>query len=89
MQALQGIRQAAGTAQQVRPLLGNWRRSMITLRQPAEQVERLSVAMVEATTEYDWAELPDYLQARIRRTAYEFLDWQHQQVQPIRGEVVT
>lgn len=42
-------------------------------------------AMVEGTTEYDWAELPDWLQDVMRHAADEFRRWAD--AEPIAGEL--
>jgi len=44
--------------------------------------------MVEASTEYDWAELPDWLQDAMRIAASALSRWAEMQDSPISGEVV-
>ena len=49
--------------------------------------DRFPQAMVEATTEYDWAELPDYLQDIMRNAAREFNHWATNEHSPLIGEL--
>jgi len=44
--------------------------------------------MVEASTEFDWTELPHYLQDIMRAAAREVSQWAEMQDSPIVGEVV-
>ena len=55
--------------------------------QPVDGPDRLPQAMVEATTEFDWAELPNYLKDIMRHAAREFSQWADQQDNPIPGEL--
>ena len=55
--------------------------------QPVAGPDRFPQAMVEGTTEYDWAELPDYLKDIMRKAAHEFTQWAEQQHHPIQGEL--
>jgi hypothetical protein len=43
--------------------------------------------MVEGTTEYDWAELPDYLKDIIREAAKALSEWAETEARPIKGEL--
>jgi hypothetical protein len=43
--------------------------------------------MVEGSTEYDWAELPDYLKDIMRSAAQEFARWAETEASPIQGEL--
>lgn len=48
--------------------------------------DRFPQAMIEGSTEYDWADLPDWLQDVMRHAADEFRRWAD--TDPIYGEVV-
>lgn len=50
------------------------------------KIERLARAMVEGSTEYDWEELPNYLQSQIKGAAKSL--YHHIDSQSIMGEVV-
>ena len=52
-----------------------------------QRIERLAALMVETTTEYDWEELPLYLQGILKHTARSL--YHHMDNQSIIGEVVT
>jgi hypothetical protein len=56
--------------------------------QPVEGADRLPQAMVEAATEFDWIDLPDYLQDTLRNAAEELRRWADMQDEPLLGEVV-
>lgn len=56
--------------------------------QPKEGPDRLPQAMVEGATEYDWSELPDYLQEIIRQAARDLTRWSEAEAKPIQGELV-
>lgn len=49
--------------------------------------DRLAQAMIEGSTEYDWDELPEWLQKVIRNAADEFCNWAD--AEPIKGEIIT
>ena len=49
--------------------------------------DRFPQAMIEGSTEYDWAELPEWLKDVMRNAADEFRRWA--EVEPIKGEVVS
>ena len=55
---------------------------------PVDGADRLPQAMVEASTEFDWTELPHYLQDIMRAAAREVSQWAEMQDSPIVGEVV-
>jgi len=55
--------------------------------QPVDGPDRLPQAMVEGSTEFDWAELPDYLKDIIRNAAGELARWAENQENPIAGEL--
>lgn len=52
----------------------------------AGQFDRFPQAMIENTTEYDWAELPDWLKDVMRHAAKEFRRWAD--VEPVKGEII-
>jgi len=43
--------------------------------------------MVEGSTEYDWAELPNYLKDIMRNAAREFAQWAETEASPLIGEL--
>ena len=55
--------------------------------QPVDGPDRLPQAMVEASTEYDWDELPDYLQDILRKAAGELAQWAETEQSPLVGEL--
>jgi len=55
--------------------------------QPVDGPDGLPQAMIEGSTEFDWAELPDYLKDIMRHAASEFTHWADQQGNPIPGEL--
>ena len=55
--------------------------------QSDEGTDKLPQAMVEGSTEYDWAELPDYLKDIMRDAANELAHWADSQENPIPGEL--
>ena len=55
--------------------------------QPAEGPDRLPQAMVEAATEYDWAELPEWLKRSIRDAATDLRHWAAEKASPLEGEL--
>ncbi len=59
----------------------------IMLRQyrPEDLADRFPQAMVEATTEFDWAELPEHIKDVMRDAARKFSAW----ADPIQGETVS
>jgi hypothetical protein len=48
--------------------------------------DRFPQAMIEGSTEYDWADLPDWLKDVMRNAADEFRRWAD--TEPIKGEVI-
>lgn len=57
--------------------------------QPVEGPDRLPQAMVEGSTEYDWAELPPGVQDALRYAASVLRNWIDAQERPVMGELVT
>ena len=55
--------------------------------QPVEGPDRLPQAMVEGSTEYDWAELPNYLKDILRNAARELAHWADNEQSPLVGEL--
>jgi len=55
--------------------------------QPIDGPDRFPQAMVEGSTEFDWAELPEYLKDIMRNAAKEFNHWAENQHSPIAGEL--
>jgi hypothetical protein len=55
--------------------------------QPTDGPDRLPQAMVEGSTEYDWAELPDWLKDSIRNAAKDLKHWADNQTAPIEGQL--
>ena len=55
--------------------------------QPVDGADRLPQAMVEGSTEYDWAELPNYLKDIMRNAAREFAQWAETEASPLIGEL--
>ena len=53
----------------------------------AQDRDRFPRSMIENTTEYDWEELPNYLQDIMRNAAREFAQWADQQDSPLVGEL--
>jgi len=43
--------------------------------------------MVEAVTEYDWAELPEYIKDSLRAACKQFAHWADNEQSPIPGEL--
>jgi hypothetical protein len=43
--------------------------------------------MVESVTEYDWADLPDYLKDIMRNACREFVLWADTEQSPLVGEL--
>jgi len=54
---------------------------------PTDGPDRFPQAMVESTTEFDWAELPDWLKDAMRNAADAFRHWAEMQDSPIVGEL--
>ena len=54
---------------------------------PVEGADHFPQAMVENTTEYDWAELPDWLKDQFREVAREFNHWADNKQAPLKGEL--
>lgn len=55
--------------------------------QPVDGPDRLPQAMIEGSTEYDWAELPEYLKEIMRQAARDFTRWAETEARPIQGEL--
>lgn len=55
--------------------------------QPVEGPDRFPQAMVEGSTEYDWADMPDWLQDKFRDVAREFTHWAVNEQVPLKGEL--
>ena len=53
----------------------------------AQDVDRFPKSMIEMTTEYDWEDLPDWLQDVMRHAANEIRRWDEMQESPIQGEL--
>ena len=53
--------------------------------QPVDGPDRLPQAMVEGSTEYDWAELPEWLKDIMRNAAKEFAHWADNEHAPLKG----
>lgn len=51
-----------------------------------DEGDRFPQAMIEASTEYDWVDLPDWLKDVMRNAADEFRRWAD--TEPIKGEVI-
>lgn len=49
--------------------------------------DKLPAAMVENTSEYEWAELPEWLKEKFREVGREFTDWAENEQGPIKGEL--
>ena len=56
--------------------------------QPVAGPDGLPQAMIEGATEYDWAELPEWLKDVMRHAADELRRWDGERVTPIKGELV-
>ena len=54
---------------------------------PVGHPDRLPGAMVEAVTEYDWAELPEYIKDSLRAACKQFAHWADNEQSPIPGEL--
>jgi hypothetical protein len=54
---------------------------------PLGHPDRLPGAMVESVTEYDWADLPDYLKDIMRNACREFVLWADTEQSPLVGEL--